>query len=131
MNPRKLRILVLGLIAIGMITVALFGFRALHALREIRGHRSAPDIFMEAMPEITDVELIRDWMTIPFIARMYGIHPSILYEALDIAERGNGGKSLTQLNSEFYPAAPGFVEAKVKAVILENLPPEPPTSPAP
>lgn len=133
MTSKTLRLLVLSLIAVGLITVALFGSRAFHAWREFRGHRPPQDILMEAMPEITDVELIRDWMTIPFIARMYGIHPSVLYEALDIPPRGNEIKSLTQLNSQYYPEAPGLVEATVKAVVLENLSQEdqPPSEPAP
>jgi hypothetical protein len=132
-TPYRLRILVLGLIAIGLIIVGLFGLRTLHAFREIRGSRPAPDIFMESVPEETKVELIRDWMTIPFIARMHGIQPSVLYKALDISPRGNEGKSLTQLNSEYYPEAPGLVVTRIKAVVLENLSSEnpPPTKPAP
>lgn len=133
MNRRRLRLLVLGLIAIGLITVALFGLRALNAFREFRGNRPAPvDVFMQSQSEEANVELIRDWMTIPFIARMYQIPQSILYEALDIPRRGNEGKSLTQLNSEFFPEAPGIVEIKIKAAILENISPElPPNPPAP
>lgn len=123
----------MGLIFIGLIIVGLFGLRTLHAFREIRGNRPAPDIFMESVPNETKVELIRDWMTIPFIARMYGISPSVFFQALDISPRGNEGKSLTQLNSEFYPEAPGLVKTKVKAVVLENLRTEKPlpTAPAP
>lgn len=131
LTSRRLRILVLGLIAIGLIIVALFGVRALQAFREFRGNRPIPaDVFMEAQPEEADVKLIRDWMTIPFIARMYHLPPSVLYQALDIPRRGNDEKSLTQLNSEFFPDAPGIVEIKIKAAVLEsfprNLPPNPP-----
>lgn len=133
MTPNRIRILVLGLIAIGLITVALFGLRALNAFREFRGNRPIPaDVFIQSESEEADVELIRDWMTIPFIARMYDIPPSVLYQALDIPRRGNEGKSLTQLNSEFFPEAPGIVEIKIKAAVLENFPRNlPPNPPAP
>jgi hypothetical protein len=80
----------------------------------------------------TDAELIRDWMTIPFIARMYNIPSSEFYEALDIPRRGNEIKSLTQLNSQYFPETPGIVETKVKTVVLQHIAPEePPTEPAP
>jgi hypothetical protein len=126
-----LRFLILVLITIGLIIVTLFGLRALMAFREIQGNPPAPmDVFMQTQPEEPDVELIRDWMTVPFIARMYEIPPSILYQALGIPARGNEEKSLTQLNSKFFPEAPGIVEIKIKAAVLENfrrdLPPNPP-----
>ena len=130
MGPKKFRFLVLSLIAIGLILVAISGPRAYQAWREVRGHRSPPNLIMEAMPDATDAELVRDWMTIPFIARMYNIPPSEFYKALDIPQRGNEEKSLTQLNSQYYPEAPGFVETTIKAVVLENLPQEEP-SPSP
>ena len=133
MTAKRLRLLVLGLIAIGLITVTLFGTRALEAFREFRGNRPIPaDVFMETQPEKADVELIRDWMTIPFIAKMYHIPPSVLFQALEIPRRGNDEKSLTQLNSEFFPEAPGIVEIKIKETVLENFPRDlPPNPPAP
>ena len=133
MNSRVLRFLVLVLIAIGLILVTLFGPRALTALREFQGNPPAPaDVFMQPQPEEADVELIRDWMTVPFIARMYEIPPSVLYQALGIPERGNEEKSLTQLNSKFFPESPGIVETKIKAAVLENFPRDlPPNPPAP
>jgi hypothetical protein len=71
-------------------------------------------------------------MTIPFIAELYHIPPSALYQVLDIPRRGNEEKSLTQLNSEFYPEAPGIVEIKIKEAVLENFPRGlPPNPPAP
>jgi len=132
-NSRVLRFLVLGLIAIGLIIVTLFGLRAIMAFREFQGNPPAPmDVFMQTQPEEADVELIRDWMTVPFIARMYDIPPSVLYQALEIPRRGNEEKSLTQLNSEFFPEAPGIVEKKIKAAVLENFPRNlPPNPPAP
>lgn len=126
MTSKRLRFLVLSLIAVGLILAVLFGSRAFRAWRDVRGYRPPQDVLMEAIPDAADAELVRDWMTLPFIARMYNIPPSEFYEALDIPRRGNAGKSLTQLNSEFYPEAPGFVEVTVKEVIMENLSSTPP-----
>ncbi|HEX5838198.1 MAG TPA: hypothetical protein VFY26_10240 [Anaerolineales bacterium] len=132
MTPKRVRFLVLSLIGIGLIVVALFGVRAYYAWREVRGQPPPQDVLMEAIPDAADAELIRDWMTIPFIARMYNIPSSEFYEALDIPRRGNEIKSLTQLNSQYFPETPGIVETKVKTVVLQHITPEePPTEPAP
>ena len=130
MAPKRVRFLVLSLIDIGLIVVVLFGVRAYFAWREVRGHPPPQDVLMEAIPDATDAELIRDWMTIPFIARMYNIPASEFYEALDIPRRGNEIKSLTQLNSQYFPETPGIVEAKVKTVVLQHITPEE-SAPAP
>lgn len=121
MTPKRVRFLVLSLIGIGLIVVALFGVRAFYAWREVRGHPPPQDVLMEAIPDAADADLIRDWMTIPFIARMYNIPSSEFYEALDIPQRGNEIKSLTQLNSQYFPETPGIVETKVKTVVLQYI----------
>lgn len=132
MTPKRVRFLVLSLIGIGLIAVTLFGVRVYYAWREVRGHPPPQDVLMEAIPDATDAELIRDWMTIPFIARMYNIPPSEFYEALDIPQRGNEIKSLTQLNSQYFPETPGIVETRVKTVVLQHITSEEPlTKPAP
>lgn len=123
----KQRTLILVLVAAGAIIVGLFGLRTFRVWRELREHRPPPG-FPEVSDQIeTDVELIRDWMTIPFIARLYGVPPTVLYKALDISPPGNQDKSLTQLNEEYFPGTPGIVETKIKATVLENLPPPLPT----
>lgn len=127
----KQRTLILVLVAAGAIIVGLFGLRTFRVWRELREHRPPPG-FPEVSDHIeTDVELIRDWMTIPFIARMYHVPPSVLYETLEISPRRNQDKSLRQLNEQYFPGAPGIVEAKIKAAVSENLPPPVPTIPDP
>jgi hypothetical protein len=116
---RELRILVLFLIGLGLILVGLYSIRTLHAYREVRGHRPPPDLLLEPPPRETDVELIRDWMTIPYIARMYDVPPGILYEALEIPPHGNEDENLRQLNEKYFPKERGLVETRVKASILE------------
>lgn len=129
MTPNKQRALVTSLIIFGVLAVGFFGLRTFHAFREFRGHRPPPP-FENEQPE-TDVQLIRDWMTVPFIARMYHVPAPVIFEALDIPKnKSNEEKSLKQLNEEYFPNANGFVDATVKAAVLAHLPPPMPTAPS-
>jgi len=122
MTPSRQRTLVLGLILLGVVFVGFFGLRFFRAFREFRGHRPPPFPPADAQPAETDVELIRDWMTIGFVSHTYRTPPNLLYKALDIPPRGNEDKSLQQLNDEFFPNQPGYVLETVKAAILANQP---------
>ena len=130
MTPFRQRVLVTTLIIFGVLIVGFFGLRTFHAFREFRGHRPPP---FENRPAETDVELIRDWMTIGFISHMYHTRPRMLYEALGIPPNGNEEKSLRQLNDEFFPDRANYVLTTVKAAIQASLPPPtaiPPSPPA-
>jgi hypothetical protein len=127
----KRRALVIGLILIGLVIVGVFGIRTVRAIRGFRGHHPPPPPHPFATEHVeTDVSLVRDWMTVPFIGRTYHVPPRVLFEALGIPERQNKEKSLKQLNDEYYPQAEGIVLEKVKAAILANQPPLLPTLPA-
>ena len=120
----KQRALIFGLIVLGLIIAGFFGLRTVRAFRQFHGHRPPPPF---ATPHVeTDVNLIRDWMTISFISRMYRVPPRVLFEALGIPEHKNKEKSLKQLNDEYYPQTEGIVLEKVKAAVLANLPPATP-----
>lgn len=123
MNPKQ-RSLVTTLILLGMIIAIFFGLRTARAFRQFHG----PPPPFATKPE-TDVNLIRDWMTIPFISKMYHVRERILFDALEIPEHGNKEKSLKQLNEEYYPRASGIVLEKVKAAVLAALPEPPPSTP--
>jgi hypothetical protein len=114
-NPRQ-RNFVTGLIIIGLIIVGFFGLRTARAFRQFHGHRPPPPCAAEQIE--TDVELIRDWMTLPYISITYGLPRHLLYEALDLPPNRNEKKSLKQLNDEYFPGEPGIVLEKVKAAIL-------------
>lgn len=137
MSPKVQRILVLGLITAGVLLAGFFGLRALHAFREFRRHGPPPLPPLEAFSQQeaeTDVELIRDWMTVPYISKTYQVHPKVIFDALGISPRGNEGKSLAQLNEEFFPQSPGLVVELVKAAIQahQTAPAtDSPTKPAP
>ena len=126
-NPKQ-RNFVTGLIIIGLIIIIFFGLRTVRAIKEFRGHRPPPPFATEHIE--TDVSLIRDWMTIPFISKMYHVRPHTLFEALEIPEHENREKSLKQLNEEYYSQMEGLVLEKVKATILANQPPQIPTNAA-
>ena len=131
MTPARQRALTTGLIVIGVLIVGFFGIRTLHAFREFRGHRPPPPFApVNAQQAETDVELIRDWMTIPYIARMYQVPPPMLFDAVGVSHKGNEEKSLKQLNDEYFPAEAGIVMEKVKAAVLANQPPVTPTLPS-
>ena len=117
----KQRALVLGLIILGIVIVGFFGLRTVRAFRQFHGHRPPPRGRVE-----TDVSKIQDWMTIPFISRMYLVPDQLLFNAVGIPEQGNRGKSLKDLNEKYYPNQQGIVAEKIKATIQTRQPPPPP-----
>jgi len=125
-NPKQ-RALVIGLILVGLVIAGFFGMRTVRAFRQFHGHRPPPPFATQHVE--TDVSLIRDWMTIPFISKMYHVPPRVLFDVLAIPEQKNKEKSLKQLNDEYYPQTEGIVLEKVKAVILANQPAPTPTVP--
>jgi hypothetical protein len=127
MTPFRQRVLVTTLILFGVLIVGFFGLRTFHAFREFRGHRPPPR-FEHGKPE-TDVERIREWMTIGFLSHTYHTPPNLLYDALGIPPKGNEDKSLKQLNDEYFPDKSGYVLETVKAAIQATL--QAPTAPSP
>jgi hypothetical protein len=121
-NPKQ-SALVIGLIVFGILFTFFFGMRAFHAFKKFDGHRPPPPGKVE-----TDVELIREWMTVSFIARMYHVPEKDIYEALNISPQGRREKSLKDLNNDYYPDKDGFVMDTVKATILAHQPPLTPDS---
>lgn len=127
-NPKQ-RDVVVGLIIIGLLIIIFFGLRTARAFRQFHGHRPPPPFATESVE--TDPDLIRDWMTIPFISKMYHVRPDILFKALGIPEQENREKSLKQLNEEYFPEAHGVVLEKIKAAVLAALPPPAPLTAIP
>ena len=121
-NPKQ-RALVIGLIILGILFTVFFGMRAFHAFKKFDGHRPPPHGKVE-----TDVELIRDWMTVSFISKMYRVPEKEIFDALNISPLGSHEKSLKELNDDYYPDKDGFVMDTVKATITALQPPPPPDS---
>jgi hypothetical protein len=126
MSPAKQRALIIGLIALGVLIVAFFGVRAVRAFTHIRDGGFGPGR-PHSEPSETDVELIRDWMTISYIARTYGVPDHMLFKELGIPEEGNREKSLKELNEEFFIYQSDYALKTVKKAIADHRPPPRPT----
>jgi hypothetical protein len=107
------RTLVIGLIILGILFTIFFGMRAFHAYKKFDGHRPPPPGKIE-----TDVELIRDWMTVSFISKTYRVPEKEIFDAINVSPLGSHDKSLKELNNDYYPDKDGFVMDTVKATIL-------------
>jgi hypothetical protein len=130
MSQTKQRLVIAGLIIAGMLIIAFFGVRAVYAFRHIRDGGFGPGR-PHLPPSETDVELIRDWMTIPYIADTYGVPDRMLFKELKISEEGNREKSLKELNDAYFPSQSSYVLAEIKKAITDHRPPAPPTAPTP
>jgi hypothetical protein len=116
-NPKQ-RILIFTLTILGCIFILFFGLRVFHIYKKFDGRLPPPP---RPAGEIeTDVEKIREWMTIPFISRMYGVPDKLLFDAVGIRREGNFKKSLEQLNKEYFPQTDGLLVEMVKAAILTH-----------
>ncbi|MBE0681758.1 MAG: hypothetical protein IH589_07565 [Anaerolineales bacterium] len=116
----KQRSLIIILIILGCLLVTFFGLRAFHAFKKFNGHRPPPPASAEIE---TDVELIRDWMTIPFIARTYWVPEKEIFDALGISPKDNREKSLKEINEEYFPKQDGLAIELVKTAVLAHQPP--------
>lgn len=127
----KQRMITGGLIALGLIVTIVFGLRTLHALKRV--HRPDPPFGKPPSANSTDAELIRDWMTIPYIADTYDVPPEALFIGLGIPPENHAGrKNLKQLNDEYFPGQPGIVTLQIKNIIKafqNQSPPPAPLSP--
>lgn len=130
-NPKQ-RVLLVVFTILGCLLIVFFGLRVLHAFRKFGGPPPPP----HARGEIeTDVERIRNWMTVPFIARMYGVPEDLLFDALGISPEGNRKRSLEDLDELYFSQSSGFAKQLVKTAILAHQAsgtpdlPHPPLSP--
>ncbi len=121
-NPKQ-KALVIALLILGLLFTAFFGMRAVRAFKKFDGHRPPPRGEIE-----TDVELIREWMTISFISRTYQVPEKFLFDALDISPIANHEKSLEDINKDYFPDQDGYVLDLVKATVLAHQPPPLPDS---
>lgn len=127
MRLSRQRVLITSLILFGIVLAGFFGFRAFFSLRNFSDYHSPPLPPAESGQIETDADLIRDWMTIPYISKTFHVPEKLLFDALGISSRGNEEKSLAQLNEEYSPRAPGIVLAVVKGAVRTHqvlFPPE-------
>jgi hypothetical protein len=121
----KKNFLTIALILVGVVIIAFFGLRVFHAFKHMRGH--GPFGGKPPAANQIDVSLIRDWMTVPYVAEMYEVPPEAIYKSLEIPKADENSKmSLLQLNETYYPGTEGIVLAHVQAVIQALQKQEPP-----
>ena len=124
-SPRRWsRILLISLVVLGLFLTLFFGVRAA---------RSYLRIWQTGLqPGVTDVEAIRGWMTVPYIARAYAVPEEVIFERLDIPPgEDNRARSLAQLNRLYAPGERGLILETVKQVVRAYLaePPVPGDNP--
>jgi hypothetical protein len=115
-SKNEQRIFVIFII-LGIFFILFFGFRTVRSY--IRLQR------MELKPGTTDVEAIRGWMTVPYIAAAYGVPEEYIFQQIAIPAEENQKKSLSQLNRKYAFGEKGVIVNAVKAAIKkyqeENL----------
>jgi len=116
---------VLVVILIGLILVAVFSFRAIRSFIQIQ--RTG------LQPGETDVELIRGWMTVPYIARVYDVPEEYIFTSLHLSPQEHQQSSLSDINRLLKPGQPGYALDQVKEAIRQykrtHPPQETPTPP--
>lgn len=122
-HPDRRRWLAVGAILIGLALVLFFGFRAFRSYMRLQNaglHSGA-----------SDVSLIRGWMTVEYLSRMYGVPQEVIFEGLGVPAQGNEQKSLSQLNRQYAPGQQYEMLNRARAVIQAYLTQHPTSSPAP
>jgi hypothetical protein len=104
------RVLTITLVVIGVGLVGFFGLRAYRAYT-----RFQPDAPVAGM---TDVEAIRGWMTLPYIARAYGVPEDALFAALALPKTENARLSVKQLVAK-YDRDPQATRQMLQQVVRE------------
>ena len=97
------------LILVGLMLVLFFGFRMTKSFLQIR--------LTGLKPNTQDAELVKGWMTIPYIAKMYRVPPEVFYQQLNIPEEENDKRSLAEINQKLFLGQQGFVLEQVKEII--------------
>jgi hypothetical protein len=118
-------ILVIVLILAGVFLTAFYGPRVVRSFQQM--HHSP------LRPGVTDVNLVRGWMTVAYVARAYRVPEEVLWQGLGIPREGNRFKSLRMLDREYAQDQPGRILTQVKTLIqqyqAEHPAPTPTTKP--
>ncbi len=102
-------------IAVVILILAGFALTAFYGVRVLRTYRQLHRIPLQ--PGVTDVNLVRTWMTIPYIARAYRVPEDVLWQGLGIPREGNRFKSLRLLDRAYAQGQPGVILNRVKELI--------------
>jgi hypothetical protein len=105
------RVLTIALVVVGLGLVGFFGLRAYRASTRFQPDAPAAGLH--------DVEAIRGWMTLPYIARAYGVPEDALFEALAIPKAENARLSVKQLVAK-YDRDPQATRQAIQQVLLRE-----------
>ena len=105
------RVLMIALMVVGLGLIGFFGLRAYRAYTRFQPDAPAAGL--------RDVEAIRGWMTLPYIARAYGVPEDALFEALTLPKAGNERLSVKQLVVK-YDRDPQATRQAIQQVLLRE-----------
>lgn len=103
----------IALLILGAAVVVFFSVRVYRASNRL--HQDA------AATNLTGVEALRGWMTLPYIARAYGVPKDALFAALGLPKAGNEQLSVKQLVAK-YGRDPLATRQTIQQVLLRHLP---------
>jgi hypothetical protein len=104
-------LLTIVLVIVGLGLTGFFGTRAYRAYSRLQPAGLSAST--------TDVEAIRGWMTLPYIARAYGVPEDALFAALGIPKAGNQQLSVRQLVAK-YDRDPLTTRQAIQQVLLHE-----------
>jgi len=122
-RSNRWRWLAVGAILVGLALVVFFGLRAFRSY--LRIHNAG------LQPGATDVTLIRGWMTVEYLSKMYGVPQEVIFAGLGVPAQGNEQKSLSQLNRQYAPEQQYEMINRARTAIHNYLTQHPTSSPAP
>jgi hypothetical protein len=105
------RVLTIALVVVGLGLVGFFGLRLYRAYTHLQPDAPANGLH--------DVEAIRGWMTLPYIARAYGVPEDSLFAALALPKAGNARLSIKQLVAK-YDRDPQATRQAIQQVVLRE-----------
>ena len=112
---KKARPWIIAAIVAGLVVSGFFGFGAMKSLIRMQATRLEPST--------TDPEGIRGWMTVPYIAHVYGLEPEEIYRlaGLPPPQKGDDAKSLQKLNKKHFSGRRAELLEKVKEAVRQGL----------
>jgi hypothetical protein len=100
------------ILVLGLVLTLIFGLRVFRSFRKMPRNGPPPAV-------MTDVSLIRGWMTIEYVSRAYSVPEPVLVDGLQLSRADSDRRTLAQIAAERNPDDPEQLIADVGALILE------------
>src|SRR5512133_2177952 len=105
------KVVLVILLVLGLMLTGFFAIRAFHGFQRVRG--------MKFGGGETNVELIRGWMTVDYITKMYHVPPDVVLSPLNLSVEGNENQSIRSLIRRTGTNDPDAMLEKIKTSINE------------